>query len=104
MKRLAVLALWASSAAAADLCTRLDYAEMEAMGRTALLAERCEYHRAMLEATRAAGSMYGLSKAEGCANELTRMDRVLAKKYSLKATGDDLIVSVNALCRKAPAK
>ena len=65
-----------------------------------MLKIRCQYQKdafdpAMLQ------NRAGLARANRCAAETERMDRILARKYPLKATTDDATyIELNALCRK----
>lgn len=93
-RSLILLAIGLASTVQAQVCQRLEFAEMEAMDREDLLALRCEYRRDMLTAP--AAGRYGTAAANRCAQELSRMDRILGRKYGLETKGNDLIRELNA--------
>jgi hypothetical protein len=95
-----------SASAAGQTCAKLEFSELEAMQREELLAMRCQYQREMSNpayytSTRPGVPAAGLGIAARCAQEATRMDRILARKYGIQAQGaDEVQREVSALCRK----
>lgn len=80
-----------AAGAQGEPCAKLEFAELDSMPKEELLQMRCDYERQFL-----AGYMR-------CSDEVSRMDRVIARKYQLKNKGDpDLpyYVEINGLCRK----
>lgn len=99
MRSAAFVLLLAAASAQGQICQRLEFAELESLSKEELLKIRCDYQKtafdpAMLQ------NRAGLAVANRCASETERMDRILARKYQLKATGDAVYLEVNALCRK----
>jgi hypothetical protein len=97
--------LWSISGAAWASCEKLEYAEMDAMPKEDLLRMRCDYHHTMIAPEMYQAGSYGLAVTRRCSTEITRMDRILGRKYDLKA-GDPALpyfAEVSALCR-SPAR
>lgn len=110
MRAALALACCLLSAAAHSQCARLEFAELESLTPEQLLRMRCEYYGSMLEATNAASaasrtSMAAanamLTRSNGCAVEVSRMDRILARKIPINgsevAVMDDLFKRCRAI-------
>ncbi len=97
----ALLLLGLAAGASAQTCAKLEFAELDAMRREELLAMRCQYAREMNNPAYYAARGPGLTIANRCAQEATRMDRILARKYAVKATDQDAAQrEISALCPK----
>ena len=93
---------------AAAQCRTLEFAELNSLDRGALLDMRCEYHDAMFKATIAevtnAGPSPLRSAAAGavsnrCYEEITRIDRLIAKRSGLPATNPTALAQrINVMC------
>jgi hypothetical protein len=88
-----------SAAAHADVCYKLEYAELDSLPREELLQIHCQY-RDDMQKFAASGSTANMNLANKCAEELNRSERILARKYGLKSTGDARIREVNAMCSR----
>lgn len=80
---------------------------MEAMRADELLPIRCQYRDSMIEltgpklnqGTLAQGHLM-LSWAYQCGQQMDRIDRVLGRKYGLKATPEEVSAEIIRRCRK----
>jgi len=96
----------AAPIAQAAICPPLEFAEMEAMGGDELLALRCQYSTDMLDiaADLNKGSVAQgqrlLAIASHCADQLTRMDRILGRKHGIKGTAEEVSKEMVRRCRK----
>lgn len=109
MRPAVALLLWMGVVAhAAAECRAIEFAELESLRADQLLAMRCEYRRQMHESINAAhaaasrsvpAANAGLAQANRCAQELTRLDRILGRRLALPGSDDAISVHINGLCR-----
>lgn len=103
MKKLIWGAAFLAVVAQAEPCAKLEFAELDSLPKEELLRMRCQYLDQMLDPGLNIGTRWGLAVANRCATETGRMDRILARKYALKNTGDPAIpyfVEVSAMCNR----
>jgi hypothetical protein len=91
-------------------CRTRDYGELDAMPRAELLKLRCAYAAQMYaqprDTTNASGQVLGARRfayGERCATELSRMDALLARKYSVDAATGGRQRAIDAMCRNPPS-
>jgi hypothetical protein len=99
----AAFALVASVASAQ--CRPLEFVELDSLARDDLLAMRCQYYddwRSLMPGLSDANlrnAQAVLRSMNRCSEELTRIDRILARKYSIPGDTQAVTVEVNRRCR-----
>jgi len=83
--------------AVAEICPKLEFAELDSMPREELLEVHCRHGDAALRLA-ASNSQQNMRLATKCAEEADRTERILARKYGVKSTGDARTREIDAMC------
>jgi len=101
-----LLALLVALPASAQICPALEFAEMDAMSAEELLPVRCKYRENMLVLSDSMKpkddlrqAQLALLAANRCSDQITRMDRILARKYAIAVKPDDVYMEISKRCK-----
>src|SRR4029077_11088108 len=93
-----------STLANAAVCPKLEYVELDSLSREELLEMHCQYRADMMHLATGGPSAVNFNLADRCAEEMSRTERIVARKYAIKSTGAQRIKDTNALCPAAVSR